>query len=77
MVMEGSKVTPRGWRDGASRPEGVSASEKSDRGAFAAHDAETINPHQDQTKLGKQVNRVRDDRYVKPLAELAIHARPP
>ena len=42
-----------------------------------AHDAETINSHKTQKKLGKQVNRVRQDRYVASLDGLLAHARPP
>ena len=44
---------------------------------LTAHDAETINSHKTQKKLGKQVNRVRYDRYVTYLDGFPIHARPP
>ena len=55
----------------------VSASRNLDREVLVAHDAETINSHKTQKKLGKQVNRVRQDRYVASLDGLLAHARPP
>ena len=71
------EVVPRGWRDGAFRPEEVSESGNSDREVLAAHDAETTNSHKAQKKLGKQVNRARYDRYVTSLDGLPTHARSP
>ena len=45
---------------------------------LAALHAEVINSHKAQKNLGKQVNRVRYDRYVTSLDGLlnGIHARP-
>ena len=74
---EMSEVVPRGWRDRAFCPEEVSASGNSDRKVLAAQDAETTNSHKAQKKLGKQVNRVRYDRYVTSLDGLPTHAPPP
>ena len=56
------EVVPRGWGDRAFRPEEVGASGNSDRDVLAVHDAETINSHRAETKLGKQVNQARYDR---------------
>ena len=47
------EVVWRGWRDRAFRSEHVSASRNSDREVLAAYDAETINSHKAQKKLGK------------------------
>ena len=47
------------------------------RDVLTTHDAETINPHKAQEKLGKLVNRVRYDRHVTSGNGLPIHARPP
>ena len=44
---------------------------------LAAHDAETINFHKSQKKLGTQVNRMRYERYVTSLDGLPIRASPP
>ena len=74
---EMGEVVPRGWRDRAFRPEEVSASGNTDREVLAAHDAETTNSRRVQKKLGKQVNRVRYDRYVTSLDGLPTHERPP
>ena len=74
---EMGEVLPRGWRDRALRPEEVSASVNSDRDELVAHNGETTNSHKAQKNVGKQVNRVRYDRYVAPLDGLLIHARPP
>ena len=74
---EMGEVVPRGWRDGAFRPEEVSESGNSDREVLAAHDAETTNSHKAQKKLGKQANRVRYDRHVTSLDGLPSHARAP
>ena len=73
---EMGKVLTRGWRDRAFRPEEVSASGNSDREVLAAHDAVTTNSLKAQKKLGKQINRVRYDRYVTSLDGLPTHARP-
>lgn len=55
-------VVPTGWRDRAFRPEEVSAPGNPDRAVLAIEDPETINSHKAQRNLGKQVDRVRDDR---------------
>ena len=77
MMEEMGDLVPRGWRDRAFRPEEVSASGNSDREVLAAHDAVTTNSLKAQKKLGKQINRVRYDRYVTSLDGLPTHARPP
>ena len=69
------KVVAKGGRDRPFRSEEVSKSGNSDREVLAAHDAETELP-QSPEKLGKQVNRVRYDRYVTSLDGLPTHARP-
>ena len=71
------EVVPRDWKDRAFHPEEVSASGNSDREVLAAHGAETTNSHKAQKKLGKQVNRVRYDRYLTSLDGLPTHARRP
>ena len=48
---EMGEVMPREWRDGAFRPEEISASENSDREVLAAHDAETTYSHKAQKNL--------------------------
>ena len=73
---EMGELVPRGWRDRAFRPGEVNSSGfRIER--LASHDAETINSHKVKKKLGKQVNRVRHDRYVTCLDGLPIYARPP
>ena len=72
---EMGEVVSRSWRDRAFRLEEVSESGSSDREVLAVHDAETINSHKAQQKLGKQVNRARYDRYVASLDGLPVHAR--
>lgn len=43
---------------------------------LVAHDVETINFNKVYKTFGKQVNRVRYDRYITSLDGLPTHARP-
>ena len=61
---------PERWRDRAFRPGQQDASGQAIAEVLPAHDAETTSSSKAQYRLGKQVNRVRYDKYVASLEQL-------
>ena len=65
-----ANIVPESWRDLAFRAGEQRASGQSVADVLPAHDAETIRSSKAQHRLGKQVNRVRSERFVYSLDQL-------